>query len=616
MALPRIVWLLVDGLPHELVCAYSAARPNSKLAALHAQQRIAALTPLAPNCQTPPSLFTIWSGCEPDKHGLLGYDIPKAVDGDPTAYVDGFQAWPRDVRMVWDLYADQLRTIRTCAVPFVQADRLSPWLLSATEVFGPPLAAPCVLGNGETLSIAALALALRVEADDGEIVLRDEQGRERWHCALVSPQPSNAGGSRRSRSAGQGATTSHGLCHGEEEQRRHALREPSSNRHLSVDATPGPGPAEDPCPLSVEVPSDTHFALCLRGAWIDGLPKLICLGYHSVRVHGTDAEARKRQGCATPYVVANPGKLYAVGALGRRMDEGGEGLAEQLLVSLMHDVHVGFAADILGAVQADDADLVVGYYPVIDLLCHQLLRYAADGDQQLKGPLAGAFIDVMDWLDTLIAELAERIGPQARFIVNSDHGMLPIEWEVSPNVFFAQRGWLARRPDGAIDPTRSIAFFHPAENGLLAFHLERLGEIGMTPADVIDALAAAVTAAGLPGLGAIPGAAAPLGSAWRSDLYLQAPAGARARAHLDDALVKRSPKGGDHTVHSSQPWLRGTLIDAGVTRWLAPGKDELALAQLLSVVMAPPSPTSTATGAGIPDKTIPDLCIPPPQCQA
>ena len=38
MALPRIVWFLVDGLPHELVRAYSAARPGSRLAALPAQQ--------------------------------------------------------------------------------------------------------------------------------------------------------------------------------------------------------------------------------------------------------------------------------------------------------------------------------------------------------------------------------------------------------------------------------------------------------------------------------------------------------------------------------------------------------------------------------------------------
>ena len=85
MMLPRLVWFLVDGLPHELVRAYSNARPDSKLADMHAQQRTAPLTPLTPNCQTPPSLFTIWSGRGPQEHELLGYDVPVAVDGNPTA---------------------------------------------------------------------------------------------------------------------------------------------------------------------------------------------------------------------------------------------------------------------------------------------------------------------------------------------------------------------------------------------------------------------------------------------------------------------------------------------------------------------------------------------------
>lgn len=553
MPLPRIVWFLVDGLPHELVRAYSAARPGSRLAALYAQQRTAPLAPLAPNCQTPPSLFTIWSGCEAAMHGMLGYDVPRAINGDPAAYVDGFQSWPHEIGMVWDLYTNQLQTVRTCAVPFVQPKRLSPWLLSATDVFRPPLAAACVVGDGEVLSIASLALALRVEANDREIVLRDEEGRERWRCVLGSGQP------------------------------------------------------EDPLLLPSTTPGDSHFALCLRSAWIDGRPKLISLGYHPVLVHGAAAQARRHIGHSQPYVVANPGKLYAGGELGQRMDQGGQGFAEKLLVSLMRDVHDSFARDTLCAVQADDADLVVGYYPVIDLLSHQLLRYAVGEGTELNGPLAGTFLEVMDWLDNLIRELAERIGPQVRFIVNSDHGMLPIEWEVYPNVFFAHRGWLSLRPDGSIDPHRSTAFFHPAENGLTVFHRERLPDIGLTPAGVIEALASAVSASGLPGLTAIVGAAASLGSAWQADFYLQSPAGSRARADMPGDLVKRSTKGGDHTVYGPDAWLRGTLIDAGMTRWLAPCKGELALAQLMSLVTAARSHAVASQTSDVLDKVAPNL---------
>ena len=442
MALPRIVWFLVDGLPHELVRAYSAAYPGSRLAALHAQQRTAPLSPLTPNCQTPPSLFTIWSGCDPEEHGLLGYEVPHAVNGNPAAYVDGFQAWPRTINMVWDIYANQLRSVRTCAVPFVQAERLVPCLLSATDVFRPPLAPACVLGDGEVLSLGSLVL--RVEANDREIVLRDAQGQEHWRCILEYGEP---------------------------------------EEHLIL-------------PMSAS--GDSHLALRLRGVWIDGRPKLISLGYHPVLVHGIEAQARMHSGRSRPYVVSNPGKLYASGALGLRMHQGGQGHAEQLLVSLMRDVHDSFAADILCAVRAKDADLVVGYYPVIDLLLHQLLRYGLDDSQELTGPLADTLLNVMGWLDKLITELAALIGPQVRFIVNSDHGMLPIEWDVYPNTFFAQRGWVHCNADGSIDANRSTVFFHPAENGLLVFHRERLREIGLTPGNVVDMLALTVAAFELP----------------------------------------------------------------------------------------------------------------------
>lgn len=529
MTLPRIVWLLADGLPNELVRAYCAARPGSTLARLHAQRRIVPLTPLAPNCQTPPSLFTIWSAREAAEHGLLGYDVPHSIDGDPCAYVNGFQSWPRETGLVWDLYASRQRTIRTCAVPFVDAERLSPYLLSATDVFRKPLAQARVLADGDVLSVSSLAL--RVEASHTEIVLRDPDGHEHWRCGLA----------------------------------------------------PDSHPAT-PLSLPRNTQGDSHLGMRLRGAWIDGSPRLVSLGYCPMFVHGAQAHVRKEQGSADPYVIANPGKLYAGAALGRRLDQGGQGHAERLLVSLMRDVHDSFSADIRHAVKDNDADLVVGYYPVIDLLSHQLLRYAVNREARFDGPLAEAFIDVVDWLDCLIGELAGLIDPQARFIINSDHGMLPIEWDVCPNVFFASRGWLVCRADGRIDPHRSAAFLHPAENGLLVFHRERLSALGLTPDALIEALAVAVAESGLRALGTITGVPAPLGSAWQTDRYLRVPDGARMRAVPVGELVKPSPKGGDHTVYGEQAWLRGTAIDAGTQRWLAPWVSELALAQLMPLV--------------------------------
>ncbi len=536
VALPRIVWLLADGLSHELVGAYSAARPKSMLASLWRRQRVRALEPLSPNCQTPPSLFTIWSGCDVDVHGLTGYDLPVSIQGDPTEFVAAFDAWPRHLNMLWDHYADEKRPVRTCAVPFVQPERLGPWLLSATDVFRPALVSPCVLGDGEELLVPALSLQLIVRVRDGEAQLLDADGKRAWGSSAQEAAvllPARAG-----------------RC---------------------------------------EHSGDTHLALRVRAAEIDGCCKVVVLGYHPIAVHGTDAARRKLSGRWLPYVIGNPGKLYASSALGLRLDEGGQGHAETLLLRLMRDVHDGFASDIALAVDSRDADLVVGYYPVIDLLSHQLLKHAVSPAGRFDGPLADAFLTALDWLDELIVKVGKDLPEEMRFVIHSDHGMSPVRWDVYPNRHFHEQGWLQCRANGRIDADRSLAFFHPAENGLLVFHRQRLRDAGMAPDDIIHSLSRAVACAGLPGLDAFVGPPAPLGSDWQADLYLRCPTASRPRASLDAELVQHSPKGGDHTVCASDPWLYGALLDAGACPALEPGNPEesLRLVQLLPLLTEP-----------------------------
>jgi hypothetical protein len=529
--LPRLVWLLVDGLSYEMVAAYARAKPHSRLAAWWQGQRVHALEPLAPNCQTPPSLFTIWSGADVAAHGLTGYDIPTARSGSPTDHVGAFGAWPRELKMVWDHYAAEGRHVRTCAVPFLQPQRLAPWLLSATDVFGPPLIEACVLGDGEVLACPALDLSWSVRVDGDQIELRASDGRLAWRSKTPDP--------------------------------------------------PLPLPA-DAC----RGVSSTHLAVALRTALIDGRHKLICLGCPAVVVHGEQAAQRESAGVGLPYVVANPGKLYARSALGRRLDDGGNGDAEALLLSLLRDVHDGFARDVSLAVRSRDADLVVGYYPLIDLMSHQLLKHAVTPDRHFGGPQAEAFITALHWLEEFIVGLADEMDAELRFVVHSDHGMSPIRWEVHPNRFFLEKGWLSCDAEGRIDAQRSLVFFHPAENGLLVFHRERLQAAGLTSSQVVHALAEAVERFGLPGLGAIASLAAPLGQEWQADQYLQCPPDARPRADSRHELVRPSAKGGDHTVYSTDPWLRGALIDAGKTQALPlahPGKS-LRLSALLSLL--------------------------------
>lgn len=544
--LPRAVWLLADGLPQELIRAYAASRPDSYLAALWREKRVRPLLPLAPNCQTPPSLFTIWSGTEPAVHGLTGYDCPAEQGGDPAAMEGAFEAWPRHIPLVWDLYAGQGRTVRTCAVPFLDPGRLGAELLSATRVFPREAVGPAMLAHGDRLELPHLGLSLVASLQSGRASLADATGAVVW----------------------QGTTQHHS-------------------------------------PLPLQVPSgphagETHQALCLRPCTVDGQLRLAFLGYHPIAVCGSAAGARRASGQGRPYVAANPGKLYASGALGRRIDQGGDSRAEVLLLELMHELHASFAADITWAVEAGDADLTVGYYPVIDLLAHQLLKHAHGPSGQLDGPLAGLLLDAVDWLDGLVADLARRLPRDARFIVNSDHGMSAIRWDLHPNRYFHERGWLAFDDARRIDARRSTVFLHPAENGLLLFHRERMREAGLTPEAVVAALSAQVRTAGLDGLGSIEGTAARVGPDWLAHHYLVCPPGARPRADAGPALVAPSAKGGDHTVCTDDPWLRGTVADAGPMPWLAPGPQPLALSELMPTLLgSKPCPGQLQAGAAV-----------------
>ncbi|AKJ29783.1 alkaline phosphatase family protein [Caldimonas brevitalea] len=528
--LPRTLWLLVDGLSFELLRAYTSAQPDSTMGRLWREQRVRPLLPLAPNCQTPPSLFTIWSGCPPERHGLTGAEVPVVAGGDPTAFRNGFDVWPRDVPMVWDLYAARGQTVRTCAVPFVEPLRLFPRLLSATEVFSTPLAAPALLAPGQRLSLPALQLDLRVRGGADGLRLEDPQGRVVWAARLHGP----------------------------------VLPLPHATWAKA---------------------GESHRALALQTVVIDDQPQLVFLGYHAVKVHGRDAERRRMHGRARPYVAANPGRLYQERRLGVSLRDGGTGAAETLLVALMRHVHDSFANDIRWAVEGHDADLTVGYYPLINQLSHQILCHAVRPDGSFSGPLAPAFLRVMGWLDEWITKLRRSLPDDWRFVIHSDHGVAPVHWDLHPNRYFRDRGWLQRSSEGRIDARRSLVFFHPAENGLLVFHRQRLQEAGLTTASVVEALADAVASAGLSGLGVLQGVPAPFGAEWESGHYLQSPAGVRPRAAIDAALVCRSQRGGDHTVYADHPWLRGALLDAGPQPWLAPGAEALALSDLMPQVL-------------------------------
>jgi len=504
MTAPCLMWLLVDGLSFPL---YQRLAPRLRTPMAHALP----LPPLSPNCQTPPSLFSIWSGLPPSAHGLTGYDMPAVNGASPLATRDAFFAWPREVPMAWDRWAAEGGKVRTCAVPFLQADRLGAALLSHTEVYQPEVARPQVLPAGSRLSIAALGIDWRIEADADALLIDSP------HAPTRIPFGTTA--------------------------------------HLPVTPAPGIAPAEGP-----------HQAVAVHAARIGGQAHACFLGYQPVALHGQQAANRRARLHQRAYTASNPAKLYARGELGPRITEGGQGEAEELLLALLDVLHQAFADDIAWAAGAGHCELIVAYYPVVDLLSHQLLRQVVAPANPREQQLAEVVLArLVGWLDDLLARCLAALPRHARLVAHSDHGMAPIHHEVRPNLCFQQLGWLASDGQGGIDLDRTLAFYHPAENGWLALHTSRLREAGLGPAHIVEALNRAVNGKLDADFRLLAGPPVTVGGGWDGAWYLQPPAGVRLRSQLASPLITPSQKGGDHTCWSRDPWLEGVLLEAGGT---------------------------------------------------
>ncbi|WP_321817246.1 MULTISPECIES: alkaline phosphatase family protein [unclassified Paraburkholderia] len=526
----RLVWLVIDGLSWQLVEQLADRRPHSILTRALRDRRAIRLMPLIPNCQTPPSLFSIFSGTDVTRHGLTGYLVPTPSNDTPFGFADGFSQWPRNIQMVWDRLAAAGYRLRLCAAPFVQQERLGIALVGRTNVYGGFAVAPEAMVDGERLTIPALDIDMRVEAVGGGFALHD-------------------------------------------------LRNPDeSPSFVSMDGTLA-------LPLAPNVPyGNAYRAIALHAMRIDGVPTLISLGYRAVDVVGPPAPLAAFPAC-------DPARLYANGQLGRRLDDGGDGAAEHALVSLMRIVHDSFKTDIVAAVRATDSDCVIGYDPVIDLLSHHLLKYV--DPRQPASPAArvveALFDTALGWIDTLLDECLTASPEPFRCIAHSDHGMAPVHHDLFPNAFLEQAGLLAYDEFGNPDPLRSAALFHPAENGLVMLHPVNLGAKGFDHETLAQAWRAALPDSmrggwnHFIGFGTTP-LDMPSVAGWRAQCYWQAPAGTRLRYSRSAVVVQASRKGGDHAVWSADPWLQGILVDVGGERVELPKQSAMALSDIASLV--------------------------------
>jgi hypothetical protein len=287
---------------------------------------------------------------------------------------------------------------------------------------------------------------------------------------------------------------------------------------------------------------------------IDGEPALVTLGAWR------DPDAGRFH---HPFFGSGLSKLFRAGRLGRRLVDGGSGQAERLLARGLERLSLRYTEELLAAVSARDAELVIAYQPFLDLLLHELIGLLDPRSAHWRAEAApivdGLLLEALARIDAVIALASERCGDGA-FVVSSDHGMEPVDTVLFPNQVLLEAGLLALDDRGRIDAARSDCFFHPAETGLLwcnpRLGADRMPLVRRNALAALDAgLAGSAGPIALVEAPATPGA--PVQPA-----YLIAGRGRVMKANLGCGAQARSQKTGDHAMNDGDHRLEGVFAEA------------------------------------------------------
>ncbi|ERS84730.1 hypothetical protein Q672_19000 [Marinobacter sp. EVN1] len=457
---------------------------------------LTALEPLYPNCQTPPSLFSIWSGLQSEEHGILGYETP---DTDVfSTFHNSFTAWPSHIDMVWDKYARVGYRVRLHHVPFVDEAKLARQMVARSDVYSQRLWSSQTVPLTEVLNIDPFSVSIAfslINEHRTKLLMESPNGKV---CHLVS-----------------------------------------NNEVVDL-----PLPDGELLPhLSVLISNNGQEWVCS------------VLGKNAYRASPTDNIVKDRHQLTFCHEALT--QSYRNGLLGDKLVQGGGGEAEEALLLSLEKVHRCFLEELALGFSQDDADLYVGYYPVFDLALHELLGLQALVSSTSQGKKI--MTQLLLWVEEVVHTLTKSLDEGEVLVMNSDHGMQPIQNTCYLNNFMAEKGWLRFKEGGEIDWSNTVAAYHPAENGTLSILADK-SDTETIIADILDWFEAlGFSGAKVVRLDNHQGVLSQ-----ENRYFLIPPDGLRVKASQSVDALCPSAKSGDHCAHSDHPWLKGVFMTSGL----------------------------------------------------
>ncbi|MFF3291680.1 alkaline phosphatase family protein [Streptomyces sp. NPDC003023] len=411
-----VYWVVWDAGAHWVVDRLEREGALPALSRMRERGVFAAARPAFPNCQTPPSLATLFTGTWPAEHKVTGYTVPGAGEG-LASHVSGFSPDFPAVPPVWETLAEH---------------GLSSALVHAPWVFGHDSRVGAHIdGAVEAYSRRSARHAVRVLDPGG--------GSVDWEIGAFRVAV-EAESSRRVRVRVVGGAEGEGLLL-------------------------GPGAGWQPLELDRE-----------HGTWIACVPAggrllLVHTGVWSPRAAGRNPKTLHRLDRCPPFAGEGVGPLYREGVFGPRLAEGGDGFAEEVFLSSVQCVARSFGAAADAVLETHDADLVVVYLPMTDDVGHELLGWCDERSAAHRPDIAEAVWSYVrrcyQWSDAVLGRVLERAGDDDCVVLGADHGMVGSTRAVHLNDVLVRAGLARAAPDGSLDADGSAVFYHPANNGSL-----------------------------------------------------------------------------------------------------------------------------------------------------
>jgi predicted AlkP superfamily phosphohydrolase/phosphomutase len=379
--------------------------PN--LQALASEGVYSEIQPPYPNCQTPPSLATLFTGSSLIKHGITGFRVPNYNN---VLFPEvGFKI-PLQVESIWEHlnifgYVSSFSHIPWVKKKYLSANKNSNYI----EGYSSPL-----LKSG-AIRIENIDMDIPTTLNLGSLTFQITTHNTSVKVKEISTQKSID------------------YCF-------------SSNLEFKMFNNGNQGTL-----IAVYQDYNQNLYIVHTGIW-------------EVVTHGEFSPD-----CKT-FIGEGLGRLYRSGFFGPKLVEGGDGFAERCLTDSILQVGKYFAECSNNVIQnSKDSQLILSYQPCIDDIEHELLgwcdpacdRYSSDHAEAIWSYIK----EVYQFVDNHLGQIKSFLSSGDLLFVTSDHGMAGVSQMVNINEIFRKHGLLSVDSDNCIDLDDSLVIYHPANNG-------------------------------------------------------------------------------------------------------------------------------------------------------